>query len=328
MRRVAWSILTGLGVFFIVLALLLRFFVPGQTVKFPLNEYRIYVLEGSNISYFSLAKLEELSAVSMRATWTISGDVAAAQAAGKNIAVWKSFIAIKDLTDNAPVRYSQWLLPFDRNTGVLVNCCGYYVTSTDDDNNAIEHPRLSGQGYVWPIGTKAQTYQVFDSTLDQPVAYHYTGNEVINGVSTYRFVAQIPSTQIGTQLVPGSFVGMTAAQVTLPEFYSATKTVWVDPVTGSPIKLDFNEKTTLQDSSGATRLVIFQGDLASTPGNISTVAAADQSDALRIQLVEIILPISAGLIGLILLIAGLLLGRRRFDDYEYEEEEPTVRSPV
>jgi hypothetical protein len=327
MRRVVWPILTGLGVFFIVGAVLLRFFVPGQAIKFPLNEYRIYVMQANGVSYFSLAQAQELSAVTMRATTTISGDVTASQAAGNNTAVWKSFTSVKDLTDNAQVRYSQQLLPFDRNTGVLANCCGYYLTSTDDDNSALEHPHLSGQGFVWPIGTKAQTYEVFDSVLDHPVPFRYTGTEVVNGISTYRFVATIPSTQIGTQLVPGSFVGMTAAQVTLPEFYSAVKTIWVDPVTGSPIRLDFNEKTTLQDASGATRLVIYQGDLASTPGNISTVAAADQSDLLRIQLVEIIIPISAGVVGLILLIAGLLLGRRRLDDYEYEEEEP-VRSRV
>jgi len=327
MRHIGWSVLTGLGFFFIGVALMFRFFTPGQAIKFPLNEHRIYVLQGNDVSYFSLAKLEELSAVAVQAITTINGDVAASNAAGKNITVWKSFTAVEDLTDHEPVRYSQQLLPFDRNTGVLVNCCGYRLTSTDDETNAIEHPHLSGQGYVWPIGTKAQTYEVFDSTLDQPVAFHNTGTEVINGISTYRFVANIPQTQIGTQLVPGSFVGMTAAQVTLPEFYSATKTVWVDPATGSPIKLDFNEKTTLQDSSGATRLVIYQGDLASTPGNIATVAAADQSDLLRIQLVEVIVPISAGVIGLILLIAGLLLGRRRQDDdYEYEEEP--VRSPV
>ncbi len=53
MRRVAWAVLTGLGVFFIMLAVLSRFFVPAQAVKFPLNEYTKTTLQANNASYFS-----------------------------------------------------------------------------------------------------------------------------------------------------------------------------------------------------------------------------------------------------------------------------------
>ena len=45
MRRVLGLTLTGLGAFFIVLGLLLRFYLPGQVIKFPLNEYVVTTLD-------------------------------------------------------------------------------------------------------------------------------------------------------------------------------------------------------------------------------------------------------------------------------------------
>ena len=47
MRRVVWSVLTGLGVFLIVLAILSKFFIPGQAVKFPLNEFTKTTLQAT-----------------------------------------------------------------------------------------------------------------------------------------------------------------------------------------------------------------------------------------------------------------------------------------
>ena len=37
MRRVLGVTLTGLGAFFLALALLLRLYLPGQVIKWPLN---------------------------------------------------------------------------------------------------------------------------------------------------------------------------------------------------------------------------------------------------------------------------------------------------
>src|SRR5260370_21164756 len=59
MRRVLGASLTGLGAFFLVLALLLRFVLPSQVIKWPLNEYQVTSLTGHNVSYFNqgLAKV-------------------------------------------------------------------------------------------------------------------------------------------------------------------------------------------------------------------------------------------------------------------------------
>ena len=47
MRRVLGVTLTGLGAFLLVLAAMCRFYLPGQVVKFPLNEYSVSSLSGT-----------------------------------------------------------------------------------------------------------------------------------------------------------------------------------------------------------------------------------------------------------------------------------------
>jgi len=320
MRRVVWSVLTGLGVFFIVLALMLRFFLPGQAVKAPLNEYTKSTLEGTNLSYFSPARLQELTGVTMQATNTVEGDVAAAKAAGaSHIAVWRSFAAAEDITNHLPYQYSSMVLAFDRSNGQLVNCCGNFI-------DANHHLHVSGQGYLWPFNAQQHSYQVFDTTLLKPVQFNFAGTDVTDGVSTYRYVVHIPSQQIGTQTLPASLIGLPGTEITLPEFYSADKTYWVDPVTGAPLQVTETEHVTLQDKTGATQLVLLDGTLASTPASVSSSVALDRHYLIQVQLVEIILPIVGLVVGVILVVVGLVLSRLRTEDEfevaHYEDEEP------
>ncbi len=84
MRRVVWSVLTGLGAFFIVLAIMSWLYVPGQAVKFPLNEYSVSTLVANNASWFSPKSVSELSNVTLQITSTVKGDVTAANSLGSS----------------------------------------------------------------------------------------------------------------------------------------------------------------------------------------------------------------------------------------------------
>ena len=54
MRRTG-LVLAGLGAFLIVFALLQAFWVTGQVIKFPLNQYASVTLADPNATYFSAA---------------------------------------------------------------------------------------------------------------------------------------------------------------------------------------------------------------------------------------------------------------------------------
>ena len=65
---------------------------------------------------------------------------------------------------------------FNRRTGQLVDCCGASV-------NGDKSVRQTGLvGYVFPIGTQKQTYQVFDTTLKKTMPFVYSGTTTVDGI--------------------------------------------------------------------------------------------------------------------------------------------------
>ena len=300
MRRVVGLILAGLGAFFLVLAVLTRFYVPGQVVKFPLNEYQVSTLQDPNGVYFSADKLKVLN-VPVTATDTIQGDVAAGSS---GTAVWNEFTAVHDNTNNVDFSYYQRRAPFDRRTGVLKNCCGAFVNQGTQNKSV----RLSGQGFVWPIGAEKKTYQIFDTTLNREMPITYSGSETVDGTPTYRYAEHVAPAQSGSQTLPGSIVGIKdQPSVTLPEYYQATNTYWVDPVTGGPVKVEQDQELTLRDSTGVTRLVLFKADLKFTPKSVQSFVDTDRAGKNKITLIATVLPLILLVVGIILLGLGYVL---------------------
>jgi hypothetical protein len=318
MRRVLATALTGLGAFFLVLAFLLRFVLPGQVVKWSLNEYQVTTLTGRDISYFSPSPLKEISGVNAQATITVDGDVAAGTS---STAVWNEFTSVEDTTNNLAIQYVQQRSAFDRHSGLIVDCCGAYVSIT---NVGSTYGRQSGLAYVWPIGTQPITYQVFDPILRRPEPYRYAGTATTDGMRSYKFVEQETNQQFATQTVPGPLVGLKGQpSVTLPEYLTETNTVWVDPVTGAPLNETENRTLALEDN-GVTRLILFKGVLSATPGSVASLVSKADSSHTKIEVIEDIGPLVTVLLGVILLVIGITLTVTRRDDeeFEYETDEP------
>lgn len=323
MRRVVWSVLIGLGAFFIVVAILSKVYVPGQAVKFPLNEYGISTLVAKNAEWFSPKSVSELQGVTLEVTSTVKGDVSQADALGSSsTAVWESFAATEDVTDHQRVSIPALadVFAFDRKTGEIVKWSGNSV-----DGKPVTP---SGQGYVWPLGAKKQSYQVYDTSLLKPVTFKFKGTATTDGIPTYEYVASVPPTQVGTQTLPGALVNVQAATVTLPEFYSAQEDYFVDPITGAPISVVRNTHEVLQDTTGATALVLINADFKSSSASIAASVKTDTKYRNEIIVATSIVPIVAGVLGIILLVIGLVLSRTKPEDEEYEEEDEPISSPV
>ena len=147
MRRVFGVVFTGLGAFLVVVAVLFRFYVPGQVIKFPLNEYTVSRLTGTNATYLNQQTGTEVTGATVRAVSTTQGDVADGSS---STAVWNDVTGIFDITSGgspgSPVSYSTERLAFDRRSGLLVNCCGAEIGT--------KRAKMSGQGFVWPIGVQ------------------------------------------------------------------------------------------------------------------------------------------------------------------------------
>ena len=314
MRRVG-LVLVGLGACLIVFALLIPTWVSSRVVKFPLNEYATVNLTDSNASYFSAAKLAEQTGVSVEATYTIKGNAAAGSS---STAVWNEFVYVYDQTNKLPIQQTSRTMAFDRRTAQLVNCCGANV-------NGDSSVKQSGYvGIVLPIGTQKTTYPVFVPDVKKPVPFVYDGIDAVGGTEAYRFVANIPPTQNGTQTVPGSLVNQSASSVTLPQFFQAQITYWIDPVTGALLNVTENQKLTLRDSTGAQALLLFDANLVATTDSVDRLLAIDNNQVSRASFVNTLLPLLSAMVGLILLVVGFLVGRRPRQDVE---AAASARSP-
>src|SRR5262249_61528462 len=98
----------------------------------------------------------------------------------------------------------------------------------------------------------------------------------------------------GSQTLPGSLVGSPdQASVTLPEYYTATNTDYVDPRTGAILNVTETQKLTLEDATGAQRLLLFNGTLAMTPQSVQAAVNLDQAGRNKLILLKVVLPIVA-----------------------------------
>src|SRR6202451_4540695 len=283
MRGIIGLILAGLGAFLILVAVLLPTWVVGQVVKFPLNEYETATLQASNASYFSETALTERTGVTMEATYTIKGN---ASAGNSSTAVWNEYSYVYDLTNHHAVQTMTRTFAFNRRTGQLVDCCGESV-------NGDKSVRQTGLvGYVFPIGTQKQTYQVFDTTLKKTMPFVYSGTTTVQGIGVYEFVENVTLTQIAKVTLPGSYVHSKAATVTIGEFDAEHLTYYVDPETGALVDVNELQSTTLRTSAtAAPALVGLNADLIATPASVSQIVGLDRSGRNELTLIETTLPL-------------------------------------
>jgi hypothetical protein len=298
MRRGIGLTLTGLGAFLLAFGLLMRYWVPGQVLKFPLNEYAITSLSGSDLSYFSPTLLHEFTGVTATATQTIEGDVPSGSA---STAVWGSFTAIEDTTNHAAIQYLSRRSAFNRRTGLLADCCGASVGSST-------RVTQSGLGFVFPYGTQHQTYELFDPTLLRPAPVTYAGTGTIDGLAADKFVEQVSGAKFGRQTLPGNLIGEPQqATVTLPESLTATNTFWVDPMTGSVVDEVLDQTVALQGAAPAQRLVLLGGTLSETPASVQAAVTASRAQHAKITLIQATIPVIGILLGLVALAGGIAL---------------------
>jgi hypothetical protein len=293
----------------LVLAVLTKFYVAGQVIKDPVNPYLVLTLADPNATYFSATKLSEQH-VPVTVTQTIQGDV---PASSSGTAVWNEFQVAHDDTNNVNFNYTEQRISFDRRSGALINCCGEYLNAPigtqSPQNRAVN---LSGLGLMWPLSAQPRTYMVFDTTLAKAMPTAFDGTGTADGMLVYRYVETVAPQQAGTETLPGVLVGMKhQLEVTLPVYYQAVITNWVDPVTGLPIDLERSETLTLRDSTGATRLTLFRTDLKMESSSIAKLGSTARGNQDKINLVNTILPLVLVLAGLVLLGAAIVLIVRR-----------------
>jgi hypothetical protein len=298
MRRLWGSVLLGLGMFLLVAAAMLRFYVFHQLLVVPKDQYVQTNAIGTG-TYFDPGTLTEKQA-DLVALRTVKGDVAAST---RSVGVWDVSVVIHT-GDGTFVRAYLDRVAFDRRTLQSVHCCGEAV-----DSAPVQH---DGVSYNFPFDSGKQTYQFWDAVSTASYPARYVKEETVQGLKTYQYVQEISSHQISTQSVPGSLVGEPATPTfQAPVFYQNTRTVWVEPGTGVIVKGAEQTKTTLHDSSGQDRVVVLDTTFTFDEATQKSQAKLARDNLNNIRLIKWIVPGAALLLGLACLVIGALMLRTR-----------------
>lgn len=295
MRRLWGPVLLGLGVFLLVTAGMLRFFVTDRLLVTPIDQYAQTVAPGPG-TYFDAGALQERSG-DLVARRTLKADVAASN---DRTAVWDVSVVL-ETGDGTFVRATIDRVATDRKTAEAVNCCGEAV-----DSQPVRH---AGVSYKFPFGTEKRDYQLWDPNSAKAYPAKYVSEEKVQGLTTYKFIQTIPGFQLRTQDVPGTLVGESTPTFTAPVWYTNTRTVWVEPDTGVIVKGNEQNRTTLRNSVGEDRVVVVQFDLTFDDATQRNQANLARDGISQIRLVTIWLPLICLVLGVILVAAGAIVIR-------------------
>ncbi|MFJ5779196.1 DUF3068 domain-containing protein [Streptomyces sp. NPDC093094] len=313
-------VLLGAGVFLLVLAPLLAWYVKPRAAVNPIDIDVTAVYEGTG-SYFDVDEAATVEDRRITVTQRVRGNVAESEDSGK--AVWDVATTIDtdkslpaaDPHDALDFTLTRWVT--DRRTNLPAHCCR-------------EEPYHEGEAFLkFPFDVQKRTYQWWDRTLGAAVPLAYRGKEKVQGYEGYVFTGTVDPTKVGTRQVPGALVGrQSAPQVLAEEWYSnrGIKLV-VDQATGRVLSARLAPRQTLRAPGAAKDALV----LLDVPGLAHTTAtqkaAVDKAkeDGARLRTVGTTVPAGAAAGGFLLSAAGTVLlvrGRRR------GAPEPEAAAPV
>jgi len=309
-------VLAGVGAFLLVAGLLLRFYAAPQLIAAPVDVYEQDVLVSPHASYFDQGALVTRNNVRLTYTLTVRGDQ---DASTSTTGVWDSFASLADPQRHNVINTVYQRYAFDRRTGQLSMCCGASV----NDSTSVHQ---SGIGLFWPIGTRKQTYSVFDNNSMKAWPAAYTGEAKDTGVQTYEFVQHVPATLVDQMTgVPTSLLGIPgpSQNVVANRYYQATNTFWVDPRTGVLVDEEVKGQSYLTGPGGQGKLVAVDLDLRMDQASRQSLAAQANKNAQSITTISVLGPVALGVLGIILLILALAPWRRlRRPDDSHDDDEP------
>ncbi|MFC7308606.1 DUF3068 domain-containing protein [Streptomyces monticola] len=310
MRRTASPlslILLGVGVFLLVLAPMLAWYVEPRAKRTPVDVDQVTVFKGKG-AYFDTEKVKTVPQANLTVTRQVRGDVADST---KEHAVWDVSTSVdpdKSLPAADPHDSLQWTMErwvTDRATNRPVHCCD-------------EEPYFEGEAYLkFPFDVEKRSYRWWDNTLGATVPLKFSGMKKIQGYEGLRFTATVKATKTGTRQVPGRLVDAEADQVLAEEWYANHGIELVaDQRTGRIIYAQIGPRKTLRKPGGDEDAVVLLDSkkIAFTEKTQKAQVALADDDSGRLKLVGETLPVGTAGLGLVLAAVGAFLvvrGRER-----------------
>lgn len=339
MRRIVGYVLIGLGVFAVALGLMLRLYAYPRLAKAPLDPKAVSVATGSGITALVFVEsggstLPEIRQnLNLTATRTVTGDLTQPEVKdGGNVESWIETVETVDQSGTV-IKRTERQVCLDRHTNEAVEPCqNRHVIANNDPNSyaAITEDDVPqpGVNLKFPFDTEKRSYQFYDLTVRAATEARFDGEEDIDGLSTYRFVQDIPATKIEPRQVPGTLVNKPDQPLVQTDlYYQVKRTIWVEPATGQIIKGQEaqHQELVAADQSPGSGTVVLDGTLIFNDETIAKNVQDAKDNRGKLWLLTT-LPVILWIVGTLVIVGGvaLLLFRRRGKGVP-DENPPQVR---
>lgn len=316
MRRALGVVLVGLGLFGLVLTVLLPTVVVSRSKKTPLD-LNITQKSSGPATLLDPATGKDRH-VQLRATRIVRTDTAASD--GTNTTVFETLciVIVQGKTPDCVTKDDPRLLSAtsDRVTANRKTAESVHIPKYNEEINGKstfngQPVRHVGLSYKWPIDAQKKTYQFFQPDLNKAFPAVYQGTDKIDGLTVYKYVSAT-----GTQpyKVGGLFNGT----------YNDTRTVWVEPQTGTIVDGQEHQVQKLSDGT-----VALDARLHFDPSAITYQSNFAKDKINKLRLVELWGPLATGILGVAALVGAYFLLRRRSSggtdggDTEQRGHQPT-----
>ncbi|MFF3326911.1 DUF3068 domain-containing protein [Streptomyces sp. NPDC002889] len=327
MRRTASPsslVLLGAGVFLLVLAPLLAWYVQPHAKRTPIDVDTTTVFTGTG-SYFDTSKVKTVHGKRITVTRQVRGDVADSEKSGN--AVWDvstsvdtdSTLPASDTRDSLQWTLERWVT--DRADNQPVHCCR-------------ETPVFDGEAYLkFPFDVEQRSYRWWDSTLGGVVQLRFAGRKKVQGYEGHRFTGTVPPSRTGVRQVPGRLVGRPGtSQVLAEEWYSNSAIeLIVDQRTGRIIHAAIGPRKTLRAPGADKDAVVLLASerIAFTPATQRRQVELASADSRKLALLGTTAPIGGATLGAVLvLVGGALVARGRRPDPARPDTHLMTNQPV
>lgn len=337
--RIAACGLLGLGAALLIAALLLTTYTKGKIAKIPLDIDTSLVSDGTATAFDPDSLVAARFKIDRDVPVALQQQMSVEAPSNADVVTFQVGTTLRrtDRQQDAGLLLALVdTVTMNRNTAEA-------VSSENNPGGAVQKPRAiedekpptnialphEGLTYRFPFDTEKKTYPFFDPIAQKAFDANYDGEEDVNGLTTYRFVQNVGYDADGKLADPIKYsslyeddadASVTARaevwgvpgepdeSITMDRFYAASRTFWVDPVSGTIVKSEEHGYQYYAREALKPEVTYVDFKVTTNEESVESQVAAASDERDRIALWTRILPITFTALGLVSLVGGAVLG--------------------
>lgn len=329
--RIFACILVGLGALLLAVALLIPTYTVGKLEKTPLDIESTTIAVGTGSVLNAAELLQGNAQVDTGVEVVAQRFVTTEDPSNSDVTTWQAGQTVRRTDkrgDTGIINATVDRVTMNRVTSMPTND-PVGTVQTLPNAPAVEVPR-DGLQYKFPFHTEKKTYPYFDSNARETIDIEFVEETEINGLKVYHFSQNIgpvdlskavPESTTNKLALPADTWGVPGGStpITMTRWYTNVRDVWVEPQTGAIVKGQEQMYQYYGRTANQKEIDVLKVTLPWTDETVEQQVTTAREGIDRLNTFGRVVPIIAGILGVIALAIGAFLGFRggRGNDDDY-----------